>query len=95
MHFKKKFVTFPSEHWFHEMAREFEALHDIPYIVGAIHGSHIPILAPVNGGEDYYYRKSFYSTMLQDIVDRICILWNYKIPWTGSMHDCIVFKLQS
>jgi hypothetical protein len=32
------------------LASQFEALHGIPYIVGAIDGSHIPFLAPVIGG---------------------------------------------
>jgi hypothetical protein len=62
MHLLKKIVTLPNEHWFCEMAREFEALHDIPYIVQASNGSHILILTPVNGGEDCYYLKSFHST---------------------------------
>ena len=64
IHLPKKIVTFPSEHRFCQMAREFEALHDIPYVVGATNGSHIPILTPVNGGEDYYYCKSFHFALL-------------------------------
>ena len=86
-------MTFPSEHQFCQIAREFEALYDIPYVVGAIDGSHIHILVPVNGGEDYYCRKSFHSTLLQGVVDRNCVFWAYELGWAGSMHDCTVFKL--
>jgi hypothetical protein len=93
LHLQKKFVTFPSEYKFRELAKDFEALHGIPYVVGAIDGSHIPIIAPVNGGEDYYCRKSFHSALLQGIVDTNCIFWDYEFGWAGSMHDCTVFKL--
>jgi hypothetical protein len=34
------------------LAQEFEVLHGIPYIIGAIDGSHIPILGPIIRGED-------------------------------------------
>ena len=93
LHLQKRFVKFPSESKLRKLARDFEALHDIPYVVGAIDGSHIPILAPVIGGEDYYCRKSFHSALLQGIVDTNCIFWDYEFGWAGSMHDCTVFKL--
>jgi hypothetical protein len=53
-HLLRVLVQFPSESQFKVLASQFEALHGIPYIVGAIDGSHIPILAPVIGGGDYY-----------------------------------------
>jgi len=93
LHLQKKFVKFPNEFKLQKLARDFEALHDIPYVVGAIDGSHILILAPVVGGEDYYCRKSFHSALLQGIVDTNCIFWDYEFGWAGSMHDCTVFKL--
>ena len=93
LHLQKKFVTFPNEYKFRELAKDFEALHGIPYVVGVIDGSHIPILAPINGGEDYYCQKSFHSTLLQGIVDTNCVFWDYEFGWAKSMHDCTVFKL--
>jgi hypothetical protein len=60
-------------------------LHNIPYIIGAKDGSHIPVLALVIGGEDYYCRKSFHSTLLQGIVDANCIFWDYEFGWAGSL----------
>lgn len=48
-------MKFPSEFKLHKLARDFEALHDIPYVVGAIDGSPILILALIIGGEDYYH----------------------------------------
>ena len=68
-HLQRIFVQMPSESQFRVLAREFEALHGIPYIIGAIDGLHIAVLAPMVGGEDYYCRKSFHSAILQGIVD--------------------------
>jgi hypothetical protein len=49
-HLLRVLVQFLSESQFKVLAYQFEALYGIPYIVGAIDGSHIPILAPVIGG---------------------------------------------
>ena len=88
------FVHFPNPTRFRVLAQEFEALYGIPYIIGAIDGSHIPILVPVIGGEDYYCRKSFHSVLLQGIVDIKCVFWDYEFGWAGSMHDWTLFKLK-
>jgi hypothetical protein len=48
VHLQKKIVTFLHEYRFYEMAKEFEALHDILYIIGTIDGFHISIVAPVS-----------------------------------------------
>jgi hypothetical protein len=55
------------------LTKEFEYLHGISHIIGAIDRSHIPIQAPIIGGEDYYYRKSLHFTLLQGIVDTKCV----------------------
>ncbi len=48
----------------------FESLHGIPYILGAINGSHIPIVEPKVDPKPYYYKKRFCSTLIQRIVHR-------------------------
>ena len=55
-----------------QMAREFEELHGIPYVIGTIDGSHIPIIAPLLDPTSHYYQKRFYSTLLQGVVDAKC-----------------------
>lgn len=92
-HLLKVLVQFPSEVQFRVLVAEFQALHGIPYIVGAIDGSHIPILAPLIGGEDYYCRKSFHSALLQGIVDVHCKFWDFEFGWAGSLHDWSVFQV--
>ena len=92
LHLQKIFIQIPNEDKFRVLARDFERLHNIPYIIGPIDGSHIPVLAPVIGGEDYYCRKSFHSALLQGIVDSNCIFWDYEFGWAGSLHDWTVFQ---
>jgi hypothetical protein len=53
-------------------------LHGIPYIIGAIDGSHIIVLAYVINIKDYYCKKSFHSTILQGIVGPDCMFCNYE-----------------
>ena len=68
-------------------------MHKIPYIIGAIDGSYIFVLAPIIGGEDYYCRKSFHSTILQEIVGSDCMFWDYEFEWASGLHDWAVFQV--
>jgi hypothetical protein len=60
--------------------------HGIPHIISVIHGSHISILTPFIGGEDYYCKKSFHYVVLQKNVDTKCVFWDYEFGLVGSMH---------
>lgn len=51
-----------------KFASEFENLHGIPYVVGAVDGSHIHIVAPQCYAADYCNRKGFHSILLQGVV---------------------------
>jgi len=51
----------------------FESLHGIPYILGAIDGNHIPIVAPKVDPKSHYWQKTFYSTLIQGIVNSSAI----------------------
>ena len=82
VHLQGTFVQFPNPARYRVLAQEFEALHTISYIIGAINGSHIPNLIPIIGGEDYYCIKLFYSVLLQGIVDTKCVFWDYEFGWT-------------
>jgi hypothetical protein len=55
----------------------FENLHGIPYILGAIDGNHIPIVAPKVDPKSHYCQKGFYSTLIQGIVNSKCNFWDY------------------
>jgi hypothetical protein len=75
-----------------QIALEFESLHGIPYILGAIDGSHIPIIAPSIDPASYYCRKGYYSVLLQGVVDSQCKFWDYDFGWAGSIHDWVLFQ---
>ena len=83
----RKFLRWPSASVLDKFAQEFQALHNIPYVVGAVDGSHIPIIAPRLHAADYYNRKGFHSVLLQAVVSSKCIFWDFDIGWAGSMHD--------
>ena len=53
----KKFITWPFPAIIERFAQEFQDLHEIPYVVGAVDGSHIPIVAPRLHAINYYNRK--------------------------------------
>ena len=78
-----------------DISRNFEVLHGIPYIVGAIDGRHIPILTPHEHAADYYCRKGFQSILLQRVVDHSCCFWDYNIGWCDSIHDYNLFSKSS
>ena len=85
------YIKWPSPARFEQLRRDFEALRGIPYVVGAIDGSHIPIIAPRENHEDYFNCKGFHSILLQLTVGANCSIWNYDVGWAGSIHDSLNF----
>jgi len=51
------------------ITKDFEALHGIPLILGAIYDSHIPIITPFHDLVAYYLQKGYYLCIIQGIVD--------------------------
>ena len=83
----KKFIRWPSTAVMEKFAHEFFGIHQIPYVVGAVDGSHIPIVAPGLHAANYYNRKGFQSILLQSVVSSKCLFWDFDIGWAGSMHN--------
>jgi hypothetical protein len=75
------------------LADGFLAIQGIPNAVGAIDGSHNPIIAPREWPADYYNRKGFHSILLQGVVDADYKFWHYDIGRPGCMHDYKMFTL--
>lgn len=59
-------------------------------LLGAIDGTHIPIIAPKELPSDYYNRNGFYSIILQGVVDSSYKLLNINVGWAGRVHDARV-----
>ena len=66
-----------------------------PQVAGAIDGTHIPIICPVENSSDYYNRKGFYSIIMQGLVDFRGLFMDVYIGWPGKVHDARVFSNSS
>lgn len=78
-----------------EMAVHFENRWGLPHCVGAIDGSHIPIIAPQNYHTDDFNRKGWHSIILQGVVDGKGKFWNVFTGLPGSLHDARVLRLST
>uniref|UniRef100_A0A1A8CC85 Zgc:113227 n=1 Tax=Nothobranchius kadleci TaxID=1051664 RepID=A0A1A8CC85_NOTKA len=88
-------IHLPDEGKFREIASYFESRWGLPQCVGAIDGSHIPIIAPRTFHTDYFNRKGWHSLILQAVVDGKGLFWNVFAGLPGSMHDARVLRLSS
>jgi len=64
-----KFIKMPDINECAMISAAYEARTNIPQIIGAIDGTHIPILPPADGYKDYVNRKGWPSVVLQAVVD--------------------------
>ncbi|KAM9318446.1 uncharacterized protein KZ484_022706 [Pholidichthys leucotaenia] len=88
-------LRFPDEGRFREMSAYIESRWGLPMCVGAIDGSHIPIIAPTQYHTDYFNRKGWHSVLLQGVVDGKGLFWNVFAGLPGSMHDARVLRLST
>ncbi|XP_033998069.1 protein ANTAGONIST OF LIKE HETEROCHROMATIN PROTEIN 1-like [Trematomus bernacchii] len=88
-------IRSPDREKFAEMADYTENRWGLPQCVGAIDGSHIPILAPQEYHCDYFNRKGWHSIILQGVVDGKGHFWNVFAGMPGSLHDARVLRLST
>uniref|UniRef100_A0A3P9P2V7 DDE Tnp4 domain-containing protein n=1 Tax=Poecilia reticulata TaxID=8081 RepID=A0A3P9P2V7_POERE len=88
-------IKIPSAERFEEMAAYFENCWGLPHCVGAIDGSHIPIIAPTTYHSDFFNQKGWHSLILQGVVDGWGLFWNICVGMPGSLHDARVLRLSS
>jgi hypothetical protein len=91
-HLKPLVIERQSASTLRRMAAEFEALKGIPYVIGAVDGSHIHIIAPPIDPTSYYCRKGYYLVLLQGVVDSKCRFWDYDFGWAGRCHNWTLFQ---
>ncbi|KAJ3581651.1 hypothetical protein NHX12_019472 [Muraenolepis orangiensis] len=85
-------ITMPDAGKLEEMATFFNNRWRAPQCVGAIDGSHIPVIAPEVCAPDYYNRKGWHSIVLQAVVDGKGMFWDVCVGYPGSMHDARVLR---
>ena len=65
----------------------------IPKALGALDGTHIPIVAPnVDGKADYFSRKERYTISTQELVEENLIFFDVATGFTGGCHDTRNFR---
>jgi len=87
-----KYVKIPQGDRLKEVVDGFEVTKGFPQAVGAIDGTHIPIIRPEQNPADYYNRKGYYSILMQALVDFRGIFMDICIGWPGKVHDARVFS---
>ncbi|XP_033107921.1 protein ANTAGONIST OF LIKE HETEROCHROMATIN PROTEIN 1-like [Anneissia japonica] len=69
VHLRQQYIVWPEGDRLTETVNGFRQLYGFPQCVGAIDGSHIPIIAPPDHPNDYYNRKGWHSIVLQAVAD--------------------------
>ena len=68
----------------------FKTKWGFPQCIGAIDGTHIPIIAPKEHPTDYFNRKGYHSILVQALVDDQYRFLDIYTGWPGSVHDARV-----
>ena len=90
-----RYVSIPQDSRLREVVDGFEVRWGFPQVAGAIDGTHIPIICPVENPSDYYNRKGFYSIIMQGLVDFRGLFMDVYVGWPGKVHDARVFSNSS
>ena len=69
------------------ISNDFETLWDMPHVIGAIDGKHIPIDCPKGTGSQFYNYKGFYSIVLLAICDARYNFTLVDVGQYGSNND--------
>ena len=85
-----QYIRFPTGNRVHDVVEGFSCKWGFPQCVGAIDGTHIPILAPKDNPLDYFNRKGYHSLLMQALVSHDYTFLDVYIGWPGSVHDARV-----
>ena len=94
-HLLPEYIKIPTGAALDENVRHFRVDHSFPQCVGAVDGTHIPIVSPRECPADYYNRKGWHSIILQGTVDHAGRFIDVYVGWPGRVHDARVFSNSS
>ena len=78
---------------FNAIALDFQNRSYLSFIMGAIDGTHIPILRPSVDSTDYMNRKGFFSMVFQGVaIGSMPQFIEWSEGWAGSVGDSVMFK---
>jgi len=85
------YIRIPREN-FQPIVDGFRNIWNFPQCGGAIDGTHIPIIAPLEYHKDYFNRKGWHSVVTQAIVDHEYKFLDIAVGYPGSNHDAFIMK---
>ncbi len=85
-------VRWPSRRELGRISSEFEAIAGLRGVVGAVDGSHIPVVAKHEDKMYYINRKGHTTVVLHAVVDSRLRFLHFDVGWPGSTHDARVFS---
>ncbi|OXA48620.1 protein ANTAGONIST OF LIKE HETEROCHROMATIN PROTEIN 1 [Folsomia candida] len=88
---RPKFLKPPTLDDLNNIVNGFEQLWDFPNCIGALDGSHIPILRPAECGTDYYNYKKYFSIVLMAVADHKYKFWYANVGQAGRNSDSTFF----
>ncbi|KAK7938683.1 hypothetical protein WMY93_002009 [Mugilogobius chulae] len=94
-HLLPELITFPDQEKLKSMAAFIENRWGLPQRIGAVDGSHIPIILSGDFSVDFYNRKGFHSVILQGVVDGRGLFWSVNAGQAESLHHARVLRLSS
>ena len=71
---------------------DFQQIAGMSKVVGAVDGSHIPMIAPAYDEYAYVNRKQFHSINTQDICDAKLVFQDFVARWPRSHHDPFILQ---
>ena len=90
-----QYIKIPTGAALQENVEAFKTELGFPQCVGAVDGTHIPIISPQECPADYYNRKGWHSIILQGTVDHAGRFIDAYVGWPGRVHDARVFSNSS
>ncbi|XP_042210294.1 putative nuclease HARBI1 [Homarus americanus] len=69
----------------------FARIRNLPRVIGAIDGTHIPIKAPIENEGTYVNRKRYHSLNVQVVCNADGLITNYSTKYPGCKHDAFIW----
>lgn len=94
--FAPSIINFPSTvAELNQIKQRFYDIARIPNIIGAVDGTHIPILSPSEQEPVYVNRKQYHSINVQVVASRDYQIFDAVAKWPGSTHDSYIWRESS
>ena len=91
----KNYVQFPKPEDFLRVKGDFYALGGMPHVIGAIDGTHIPLVPPKDSEQVFRNRKQFHSLNVQMVCLSNHYISHVYANYPGSAHDSFVLQNSS